>query len=258
MSDRSQGPGWWQASDGRWYPPEQAPGGPPPDTSAWSGAPGGDDAPSGGPGGPRPGGPPPSEPPPPMGPPPGGPPPGGGAPGGPPPPYAAPGGHAAQHGGVPAGGGAVPQGQLAQWGQRAVAFLIDWAILVVGFIVVLIVGAIFFAIADVLGVLVQTIGYLIVTAGGFYFYYLNGATGQSPGKRLTGLKVIGEASGQPIGGGLGIVRGLAHFLDSIICYIGWLFPLWDEKRQTIADKVMKTVVVTGVPKQELGPDLFKP
>lgn len=25
MSEQSQGPGWWQASDGRWYPPEQAP-----------------------------------------------------------------------------------------------------------------------------------------------------------------------------------------------------------------------------------------
>jgi len=29
MSDTSQGPGWWQASDGKWYPPEQAPGGTP-------------------------------------------------------------------------------------------------------------------------------------------------------------------------------------------------------------------------------------
>lgn len=26
MSDTSQGPDWWQASDGKWYPPEQAPG----------------------------------------------------------------------------------------------------------------------------------------------------------------------------------------------------------------------------------------
>lgn len=26
MSDQSQGPGWWQASDDRWYPPEQRPG----------------------------------------------------------------------------------------------------------------------------------------------------------------------------------------------------------------------------------------
>ena len=30
MSDTSQGPGWWQASDGKWYPPEQAPGYPRP------------------------------------------------------------------------------------------------------------------------------------------------------------------------------------------------------------------------------------
>ena len=26
MSDLSQGPGWWQASDGKWYPPESHPG----------------------------------------------------------------------------------------------------------------------------------------------------------------------------------------------------------------------------------------
>ncbi len=32
MSEQSQGPGWWQASDGRWYPPESAT--PPPDESA--------------------------------------------------------------------------------------------------------------------------------------------------------------------------------------------------------------------------------
>ena len=30
MSDESQGPGWWQASDGKWYPPESRPAGPPP------------------------------------------------------------------------------------------------------------------------------------------------------------------------------------------------------------------------------------
>ena len=30
MSDTSQGPGWWLASDGKWYPPETAPPPPPP------------------------------------------------------------------------------------------------------------------------------------------------------------------------------------------------------------------------------------
>lgn len=34
MSDAPQGPGWWIASDGRWYPPDQAPPVPPPHTWA--------------------------------------------------------------------------------------------------------------------------------------------------------------------------------------------------------------------------------
>ncbi len=38
-------------------------------------------------------------------------------------------------------------------------------------------------------------------------------------------------------------RQLAHVIDAAICYIGYLFPLWDAKRQTIADKIMTTVCV---------------
>jgi uncharacterized RDD family membrane protein YckC len=30
MADTSEGPRWWEASDGRWYPPTAAPGAPPP------------------------------------------------------------------------------------------------------------------------------------------------------------------------------------------------------------------------------------
>jgi hypothetical protein len=36
---------------------------------------------------------------------------------------------------------------------------------------------------------------------------------------------------------------LAHILDSLPCYLGYLWPLWDAKRQTFADKVMGTVVI---------------
>ena len=38
MSEQSQGPGWWQASDGRWYPPESRPGPAPPPQPAAGGA----------------------------------------------------------------------------------------------------------------------------------------------------------------------------------------------------------------------------
>ena len=42
---------------------------------------------------------------------------------------------------------------------------------------------------------------------------------------------------------MAFVRDLAHFIDGIICFIGYLFPLWDAKKQTIADKLVKTLVI---------------
>lgn len=35
MSDAPAGPGWWQASDGRWYPPQTPPTPTPPPTAGW-------------------------------------------------------------------------------------------------------------------------------------------------------------------------------------------------------------------------------
>lgn len=70
-----------------------------------------------------------------------------------------------------------------------------------------------------------------------------GRTGYSLGKGIVGIRLLREQTGQPIGGGLSFVRYLCHFLDSLACYLGWLWPLWDAKRQTFADKIMSTVVV---------------
>ncbi|MGD1170380.1 RDD family protein [Mycobacterium seoulense] len=71
--------------------------------------------------------------------------------------------------------------------------------------------------------------------------YRQGTTGSSVGKSVMKFKVVSEVTGQPIGFGMSVVRSLAHFVDAIICFIGFLFPLWDSKRQTLADKIMTTV-----------------
>jgi uncharacterized RDD family membrane protein YckC len=55
--------------------------------------------------------------------------------------------------------------------------------------------------------------------------------------------------GRSIGGGLSFVRQLAHILDGI-CYIGYLWPLWDARKQTFADKIMGTVVVNASQPQQ--------
>jgi uncharacterized RDD family membrane protein YckC len=95
----------------------------------------------------------------------------------------------------------------------------------------------------------STIGQLSIILAGvivliyviWNFGYRQGTTGSSIGKSIMKFKVVSERTGQPIGFGLSIVRQLAHIIDGAICYIGYLFPLWDAKRQTIADKIMTTV-----------------
>jgi RDD family len=52
------------------------------------------------------------------------------------------------------------------------------------------------------------------------------------------------ADKQPIGAGAAFVRRLAHALDILTLGVGYLLPLWDVRRQTLADKVMRTVVIS--------------
>lgn len=82
---------------------------------------------------------------------------------------------------------------------------------------------------------------LLITA--YNRWYLGGKTGQTWGRLMLGITLVGERTDEPIGPLMAFVRDLAHFVDAIICYIGFLFPLWDAKRQTLADKLVKTVVV---------------
>jgi len=116
---------------------------------------------------------------------------------------------------------------------------------------VVIVGVILSSISNALGLIFFVIGYASIAIVSIWFAIQVGQTGASPGMRVAGLRCVGKNTGQPIGGGMGFVRSLAHIVDNLICYIGWLFPLWDPEKQTLADKIMGTVVVTA-PKQSFS------
>lgn len=201
-----------------------------------------------------------STPPPP--PPPGGggsypppPPPGGGS--YPPPP---PGGFSSA---PPPGGGYYnepgPTGQLARWPQRAGGYIIDQLVLLPGYIPYFIGAPKNWSASSTVGDSVDStsgssdgniplmlVGIAIMLGITIWNRWIKGGQGQTIGKQVVGLRLIGEQSGQPIGTGKAFLRDIAHILDSIICGlpIGYLWPLWDQKRQTWADKIMKTVVVT--------------
>ncbi len=129
---------------------------------------------------------------------------------------------------------------LAEWPKRATAALYDFvgpwiAVWVLWFVVGIV--------SDTLGFLVFTFGWIAALAWAVYNAYLAGQTGQSYGMQQFNIRLLRESDGQVIGGGLGIGRFFLHIVDNILCYIGWLFPLWDAKKQTFADKILSTVVV---------------
>ncbi len=134
---------------------------------------------------------------------------------------------------VPVAGG----GALVDWPKRALGGLIDY---VAPSIVISVLANLVSNASSTLGTVVS----IVLSLGWWAFLgYKSGTTGVTFGRSLAKTKLVSEATGQPIGVGNGIIRQFAHIIDSIICYVGWLFPLWDAQKQTIADKIMKTVVV---------------
>lgn len=155
---------------------------------------------------------------------------------------------------APAAGGYVadPPGYymgrvLANWPQRVGAYLIDDLIAGIPAFLALILfsGTAPGETPNTGAVLVSSLLYLLSL--GIWIYnraILQGRTGQSWGKQVLKLRLVRMADGQPMGGGMAFVRDLAHIIDAIPCYIGFLFPLWDARRQTFADKIMTTVVLS--------------
>jgi uncharacterized RDD family membrane protein YckC len=150
--------------------------------------------------------------------------------------------------------GAPPQAQYgygapavayASWIQRVGAYLVD-AICVAPFsILAVVLGR---GTDDATGLPTINAFYwifllLALVVQGYNRWFQAGKTGQSWGKKVVGIRLVSEQTGQPIGAGMAFLRDLAHFVDGIICYIGFLFPLWDAKKQTLADKIVKTLVV---------------
>lgn len=136
-------------------------------------------------------------------------------------------------------GGGMPE--LAHWGQRFGAHMLDMLI-IIGPMYAL--GFVNMAVSDngePGGIF--ALGVLYAFAMGLFQIYREGTKGQTIGKKVLGISVHREADGRYLGFGFAIVRKIAHFLDSVACYIGYLWPLWDEKKQTFADKVCSTVVV---------------
>jgi uncharacterized RDD family membrane protein YckC len=88
---------------------------------------------------------------------------------------------------------------------------------------------------------------LYFIAAALYFIHLAGSTGQTPGKKAMGVKIVDAVSGQPIGFGRALGRYLVQALCDVVVYAG----LWSAspdsntgRYQGWHDKALNTQVIS--------------
>ena len=148
----------------------------------------------------------------------------------------------------------------AGYGKRALGAIIDFLIMAVVWAVpyiVFIIGLIAAGDAEKksepstggIEMLLGGIGWLIVTVWIVWLFgYRQGVTGKTPGKRVAGTRLTRIATGEAPGGGIGVGRILVPWLINsttagVYLTIDYLWPLWDDDKQRVSDKMFKTQVV---------------
>jgi uncharacterized RDD family membrane protein YckC len=149
--------------------------------------------------------------------------------------------------------------QLASWGSRVGATLLDWLILLIPvtlLIVLVVVVALSSDVGGIVTAILSSLLYLVAVL--FYAPLLMGRegahNGQTWGKQIVGIRVVRD-SGQQVDIGFAflrefVVKGLlfgfvGSFFFSIPTLIDYLWPLWDDQNRALHDMVVTTHVVKG-------------
>jgi len=141
-------------------------------------------------------------------------------------------------------------GPPASFGQRLVALIIDGllglAISLPSVILLVLAIVIRGPIGIILGLL-AVVWYFASFAAWLYIYFVGlGNEGQTPGKRMQGVKVT-KVGGYPIGIGGAFMRWIASAIANIPLYLGSLWMLWDTEQKTLYDKVLEMEAVSVEP-----------
>jgi uncharacterized RDD family membrane protein YckC len=144
------------------------------------------------------------------------------------------------------GGGYAQPGAMpgyAGWWSRVGATLIDILIIGVPYGALIGLGGALASDSAGAAVTFTILGLLTLVGIAIWQLVQEGRTGQTIGKKALGIRLLRELDGRPLGVGMAFARRLCHFLDSLALYLGWLWPIWDTKKQTFADKIVSSVVV---------------
>ena len=86
---------------------------------------------------------------------------------------------------------------------------------------------------------------LLLALGLGYYIVCEAATGATLGKRIVGIRVLGE-DGEQVTFGAAVVRNLLRLVDALFFYlVGAVFALTSARGQRLGDRAAHTIVVRG-------------
>lgn len=142
----------------------------------------------------------------------------------------------------------VPSMEYAGFGRRLGANIID------GFIVTLV--SLFLGFGLSAGGMTKgnlsSLVSLLIGAGYLIFFWAT-QNGQTLGKRAMAIRIVKE-SGDPVDFATAIVRYIGYMISSIVLFLGFIWVIFDSKKQGWHDKIAKTYVIKteGKPKTWLA------
>lgn len=153
-----------------------------------------------------------------------------------------------------------PGAAYAGVGKRIIAYIIDGLIVGLGAIpgiILMFVGVALAATtasssggqigdsaaAGAVGVFLLAYALMFVGVIALWLYncYLLGRDGATLGKRLMKVKVL-DGPGQPLGFGKAFLREIVKYALGSACFVLLLWPLWDDQKQGLQDKIFGTHV----------------
>ncbi|MBI5755610.1 MAG: RDD family protein [Nitrospirae bacterium] len=91
--------------------------------------------------------------------------------------------------------------------------------------------------------LATVFGFFIgILIGPFFFTFFTGWDGQTPGKRLLGLRVV-RTTGEPVGYGRALLRYIGYFISFFFLGLGFVMIAVDRNKRGLHDMIAGTCVI---------------
>ena len=133
-----------------------------------------------------------------------------------------------------------PGMEFAGPGARLVGYIVDTIIIAVVITVLAIIAGLLVATLPILSI-VPFLAIPIVSL--VYFPYFWAKSGQTPGQKMMGIKVVRDADGGPVTMGSAILRLIGYWISAFVFYIGYIWIFIDKRKRGWFDLIGGTVVI---------------